>query len=407
LKLGDGMSQSQLPWVIELIASPIPQPIRAQFEKRLVIGRSDTATKFLPDVDLSPYHAELYGISRQHAALVVNSAQLMVVDLNSGNGTYLNGVKLTPHEENPLRSQDRLQLGKLPLEVKVLIAPSYPVGFYKDVSMQMNHSVVQGAGQTILLVQTDEDVSRVLTGVLEQCGFKVVVAHNVVTAIRLFTQKRPSAVLLDWTLPDMPGVELCRYVRRDTNYHMTPLVVITKEKKPSIVDEALDAGADVVLSEPLSIKEVQHIVTTLVGQQEQGASSFNTRHLVGTAPLQGIQPQTRRNSIVLFVTGSKEPMVLTVTQPITFGRSVSQNFQSHIDLSRNNAADNGVSRLHARLLYENRTFYIEDMNSVNGTYLNGDPLEPGLKTPLRNADEVRFGRLRAYAYFLEDSDKPE
>ena len=100
-------------------------------------------------------------------------------------------------------------------------------------------------------------------------------------------------------------------------------------------------------------------------------------------------------------------MVLTVTQPITFGRSVSQNFQSHIDLSRNNAADNGVSRLHARLLYENRTFYIEDMNSVNGTYLNGDPLEPGLKTPLRNADEVRFGRLRAYAYFLEDSDKPE
>jgi pSer/pThr/pTyr-binding forkhead associated (FHA) protein len=81
--------------------------------------------------------------------------------------------------------------------------------------------------------------------------------------------------------------------------------------------------------------------------------------------------------------------------------------QSHIDLSRNNAVDNGVSRLHGRLHYENRTFYIEDLNSVNGTYLNGDPLEPGLKTPIRNADELRFGRLRVYAYFLEDSDKAE
>ncbi len=401
------MAQSQLPWVIELVASPIPQPIRAQFEKRLVIGRSDKATNFLPDVDLAPYHADVYGISRQHAALVANSGQLMIVDLNSGNGTYLNGVKLSPHEETALRSQDRLQLGKLPLEVRVLIAPSYALGFYKDVSMQMSQPVVPGTGQTILLVQNDEDVSRVLTGALEQCGFKVVVAHNVVTAIRLFTQKRPSAVLLDWVLPDMPGVELCRYVRRDTNYHMTPLVVITKEKKPVVVDEALDAGADVVLAEPLSIKEVQHIVTTLVGQQEQGATNFNTRHLVGTAPLQAIQPQTRRNSIVLFISGSKEPTVLTVTQPITFGRSVSQNLQSHVDLSRNNAADNGVSRLHARLLYENRTFFIEDLNSVNGTYLNGDPLEPSLKTPLKNADELRFGRLRAYVYFLEDSDKPE
>ncbi len=401
------MAQSQLPWVVELVASPIPQPIRAQFEKRLVIGRSDKATNFLPDVDLAPYHADVYGISRQHAALVAKAGQLMIVDLNSGNGTYLNGVKLSPHEETALRSQDRLQLGKLPLEVKVLIAPSYALGFYKDVSMQMNNTVVQGAGQTILLVQNDEDVSRVLTGALEQCGFKVVVAHNVVTAIRLFTQKRPSAVMLDWTLPDMPGAELCRYVRRDTNYHMTPLVVITKEKKPAIVDEALDAGADVVLAEPLSIKEVQHIVTTLVGEQEQSASSFNTRYLVGTAPLNSVQPQTRRNSIVMFVTGSKEPLVLTVIQPITFGRSVSQNLQSHIDLTRNNAVDNGVSRLHARLHYENRTFYIEDLNSVNGTYLNGDPLEPGLKTPIRNADELRFGRLRVYAYFLEDSDKAE
>ena len=401
------MSQSQLPWVVELIALPIPQPIRAQFEKRLVIGRSDKATNILPDVDLAPYQADVYGISRQHAALVANASQLMIVDLNSGNGTYLNGVKLSPNEENALRSQDRLQLGKLQLEVKVLIAPSYALGFYKDVSMQMTHTVVQGAGQTILLVQNDEDVARVLTGALEQCGFKVVVAHNVVTAIRLFTQKRPSAVVLDWMLPDMPGVELCRYVRRDTNYHMTPLVVIAKVKTPPLVDEALDAGADVVLAEPLSIKEVQHIVTTLVGQKERGASSFNTRYLVGTAPLQAIQPQTRRNSIVLFVAGSKEPMVLTVNQPITFGRSVSQNLQTHVDLSRNNAADNGVSRLHARLLYENGSFYIEDMNSVNGTYLNGDPLEPGLKTPIRNADEVRFGRLRAYTYFLEDSDKPE
>jgi pSer/pThr/pTyr-binding forkhead associated (FHA) protein len=157
----------------------------------------------------------------------------------------------------------------------------------------------------------------------------------------------------------------------------------------------------------LSIKEVQHIITMMIGQPQQGASSFATKHLVGTAPLQGIQPQTRRNSIVVFIAGSKEPLVLTVNQPITFGRSISQSLQTHVDLTKNNAVDNGVSRLHARMHFENGSFYVEDMNSVNGTYLNGDPLQPATKTPIKNADELRLGRLRMYVYFLEDAEKPE
>ena len=108
------MSESQLPWVVELKASPIPQPIRAQFEKRLVIGRSDKATNVKPDVDLTPYNADVYGISRQHAALVAKSSQLMVVDLNSGNGTYLNGTRLPPHEETAAAQRRSLAAGQAP-----------------------------------------------------------------------------------------------------------------------------------------------------------------------------------------------------------------------------------------------------------------------------------------------------
>jgi response regulator RpfG family c-di-GMP phosphodiesterase len=205
----------------------------------------------------------------------------------------------------------------------------------------------------------------------------------------------------------MPGMELCRYVRRDTHQNTTPLILLTPEKSPTFVSEALDAGADVVLAEPLSIKELQHVVTMLMGSSEPGSAAFHTKHLVGTAPLQAIQPQTRRNSMVVFAAGSKEPMVLTINQPLTLGRSVSQDLQSHVDLTRNNAVDNGVSRVHARLFFEMGKFYVEDMNSVNGTYVNGEPLQPGDKTHLNSADELRLGRLRLYVYFLEDADKSE
>jgi CheY-like chemotaxis protein len=232
-------------------------------------------------------------------------------------------------------------------------------------------------------------------------------ARSVVAAIRQIGQKRPSAVIFDWALPDMPGIELLRYVKRDSHTQSTPLIVITKEKNPEITREALEAGADVVLAEPLSIKELQHIVTMCVNQPELGTGGLETKVLLGTAPLQAIQPQRRRNSLVLFIAGSKEPMVLTLTQPITFGRSVSKALQTHVDLTRHNAVDNGVSRIHARLNFNDNNFFVEDLNSVNGTYLNGEPLRPSVPAPLKSADEVRLGRLRMTVYFLEDSETPE
>lgn len=401
------MPESELSWVVELKAASISQPIRAQFEKRLVIGRSDRATNVKPDVDLSPYDAVQYGISRQHAALVAKTSQLMVVDLNSGNGTFLNGTRLEPHQETLLRGEDHLQLGTLEIQVRVVVAPSFAVGFHNDASVQMSGAVTGGAGQTVLLVLRDEEVTSVLTSAMEKCGFKVAMARSVVAAIRQIGQKRPSAVIFDWALPDMPGIELLRYVKRDAHTQSTPLIVITKEKSAEITREALEAGADVVLAEPLSIKEVQHIVTMCINQPEKGTGGLETKVLLGTAPLQAMQPQRRHNSIVLFIAGTKEPMVLTLTQPITFGRSVSKTLQTHVDLTRHNAVDNGVSRIHARLIYDNENFFVEDLNSVNGTYVNGEPLKPSVPSPLKSADEVRLGRLRMTIYFLDDGDTPE
>lgn len=401
------MADSELTWVVELQAAPFPHSIRAQFEKRLIIGRADHATNVKPDVDLGVFDGHLYGISRQHAALVTRGAQLLVVDLNSGNGTFLNGNRLEPHQEVPLRATDRLQLGSLPLVVRVVIAPSYAAGFFNDDTLPLDDSVTRGAGQTVLVVHHDDEVIGVLTTTLEKCGFKIVVARSVVTAIRQIGQKRPSAVVVDWALPDMPGIELLRYVKRDAEAQATPVVVVAREKTPAVVKDALDAGADVVLAEPLSLRELQHVVTACVVQPERGAAGLETKLLVGTAPLQAIQPQRRRNSLVLFISGASEPMVLTLTQPLTFGRSVSKALQTHVDLTRHNAVDNGVSRVHARLLFDHDGFFVEDLNSVNGTYVNGASVRPGVLTPLKSADEVRLGRLRMTVYFLETADKTE
>lgn len=395
----------QVPWVVEFKLPKVSEPIRAQFETKLVIGRSDKASA-APDVDLKPFNAEDHGISRQHAALLAEGTQLKIMDLGSGNGTYVNGVRLTPNEPVPLVQRDHVQLAHLPITLRVVVAPSYAAGFHKSLDSETLKAPMRGNGKTVLIVKKDADVAQVIAETLRQADFEPVIARSVVSAIRLFNQRNPSIILLDLTLPDMPGLELCRYVRRDTHHNGTPLIALETSDSDVSTHDALEAGADIVLSEPLSMKELTHVVFMLVGEGE-GVAMMRTKRLLGTAPLQTIQPQSRRNSVVMFIAGHKEPLVLTAKEAITFGRSVSQNLQSHVDLSRYNAVDNGVSRLHARLSLANETFFLEDLNSVNGTFLNGEPLKPETPVPLHSADEVRFGRMRFYIYFLESAEKPE
>lgn len=83
-----------------------------------ILGRSDESSDYLPDIDLARFDARQHGVSRRHAALVRFRNTINVIDLNSVNGTYLNGKKLLPDTPYPLSSGDSLKLGTFGLMVK-------------------------------------------------------------------------------------------------------------------------------------------------------------------------------------------------------------------------------------------------------------------------------------------------
>ena len=192
------------------------------------------------------------------------------MDLGSGNGTYVNGVRLTPNEPVPLARRDHVQLAKLPFTLRVIVAPSYAMGFHQSLDSETLKAPSRGDGQTVLIVKNDADVAQVISGTLEQVDFKPMIARSVVSAIRIFNQRNPAAILLDLTLPDMPGLELCRYVRRDTNRSGTPLIAMETATVRERLAMRIEAGADIVLSEPLSMKELTHVVFMLVGGRRRG-----------------------------------------------------------------------------------------------------------------------------------------
>ncbi|MEM6283727.1 MAG: FHA domain-containing protein [Chloroflexota bacterium] len=86
--------------------------------------------------------------------------------------------------------------------------------------------------------------------------------------------------------------------------------------------------------------------------------------------------------------------------PFVIGREETAKLNNEdLNLTPYNAADRGVSRRHAQVYFLNGKVYIEDLKSSNGTFLNGDELEPGKPYQLRDGDELMLGRMLVWVNF--------
>ncbi|RME74955.1 MAG: FHA domain-containing protein [Chloroflexi bacterium] len=83
----------------------------------LVIGRAYKDN--IPDIDLGPYGGSKAGVSRRHARLLFQDGQWFLEDLASTNGTFLNGIKIAPHQLVVFKDGDRIRCGQVELQLKI------------------------------------------------------------------------------------------------------------------------------------------------------------------------------------------------------------------------------------------------------------------------------------------------
>lgn len=93
------------------------QLIALNERKEYTLGRVNEGQLITPDIDLNPYRAFENGVSRIHASIKRLENRTVLIDLASSNGTYLNGVRLSPHVETPLQNGDMIALGKLKMQI--------------------------------------------------------------------------------------------------------------------------------------------------------------------------------------------------------------------------------------------------------------------------------------------------
>ncbi|MUH00904.1 response regulator [Scytonema sp. UIC 10036] len=106
----------------------------------------------------------------------------------------------------------------------------------------------------ILLVEDEVKLARFVELELDSEGYKVSVAHDGITGLTLARESSPDLAILDWMLPGLSGLELCRRLRATGN--KMPVILLTAKDEVSDRVAGLDAGADDYVVKPFSIEEL-------------------------------------------------------------------------------------------------------------------------------------------------------
>ncbi len=114
---------------------------------------------------------------------------------------------------------------------------------------------------TILLVDDEEAVQKLLTFPLEREGFRVMQARDGEEALRRFGAERVDLVVLDLMLPKLDGLEVCRRLRAQSS---VPIIMLTARDDELDKVVGLELGADDYITKPFSIREFRSRVRALL-----------------------------------------------------------------------------------------------------------------------------------------------
>ncbi len=106
--------------------------------------------------------------------------------------------------------------------------------------------------RTILIVEDDDLLRDAFKILLEDAGYQVLEAGTGAEALRLAQERLPALVILDMGLPDRPGLQVVRDIRRDPDLAGTSVIALTGRVGEEEKRACLDAGCDRYLSKPIA-----------------------------------------------------------------------------------------------------------------------------------------------------------
>jgi len=116
----------------------------------------------------------------------------------------------------------------------------------------------------IFIVEDEPSIVQLVKYNLEKENFKVLVSNNGEEGLQEIKKTEPDLILLDWMLPDLSGIDICKALRKDTKFKNIPIIMLTARSQEEDKVLGLNVGADDYLPKPFSNPELIARVNALL-----------------------------------------------------------------------------------------------------------------------------------------------
>ncbi|MEM6610749.1 MAG: response regulator transcription factor [Cyanobacteria bacterium P01_C01_bin.72] len=130
----------------------------------------------------------------------------------------------------------------------------------------------------ILVVEDEIEIAKAVETELDYEGYEVTLAHDGLTGLTIARQSEFDLILLDWMLPGITGLEICRRLRQTAN--SIPIIFLTAQDTIGDRVNGLDAGANDYLIKPFSIEELLARVRSTLRRYQDHQQSKNKNRLI-------------------------------------------------------------------------------------------------------------------------------
>jgi two-component system, OmpR family, phosphate regulon response regulator PhoB len=149
----------------------------------------------------------------------------------------------------------------------------------------------------VLIVEDEAPLVTLLRYNLEKEGFQVCEAGDGEEALIQIAERKPDIVLLDWMLPLVSGIEVCRQIRRSPQTRQLPVVMLTARGEEVDRVRGLNSGADDYIAKPFSLRELTARLRAVIRRAQPNAAD-ETLHFAGVTIDVGAHRVTRTGKAI-------------------------------------------------------------------------------------------------------------
>ena len=151
----------------------------------------------------------------------------------------------------------------------------------------------------VLIVDDEKRISEGVRKYFEQAGFSVQTAYDGNTALKIALSGQPDLIVLDWMLPGMSGIDVCREIRRESN---VPIIMLTARVEESDKLIGLELGADDYITKPFSPRELVARARTVLRRAQMPPVQTRSLYEFGSVVVDTNSRECRVNNELISLT---------------------------------------------------------------------------------------------------------